>query len=255
MIIILCEGTTDAILIGYFLTKYNYAYSKEKDSPVKIPTPKRNEEINWYKKTDSDPWIAIWTVGGFDRLGNGLFKILSRNQIERNKSRRFTRIILFCDRDQRSEQEFQDLAASWEKPPEFECEKMAATGSWSKYKMTSINRTPAEEMSGELLFVAIPPDAKGNLETFLLEALANENENDRHIVEMSKKYINEIPDTPYLTKNRFREKAQLGVALSTFSPDWVFSETDKRLTNVDWKNVSDVNSVFHFFDDIIPANK
>ena len=52
----------------------------------------------------------------------------------------------------------------------------------------------------QLLPIILPPDSKGNLEVFLLDALKENSDNDRFIVEEAEKFIKNIDDKPYLIK-------------------------------------------------------
>jgi len=76
------------------------------------------------------------------------------------------------------------------------------------------------------------------------DSIRNESEHDRDLVDKARKFIQSIPDEPYLNKTRYRPKACLGVILSVMSPDWVFSELDERLTLVKWEEIGSVEAVY-----------
>ena len=67
----------------------------------------------------------------------------------------------------------------------------------------------------------------------LMDSLAKMEGGDV-IVKRSKSFINNLPSNEYLNEDRLKLKAKLGVALSVFYPDKVFSQFDQQLQMVDW---------------------
>lgn len=102
----------------------------------------------------------------------------------------------------------------------------------------------------QLLSIILPPESKGNLEVFLLNALKESSSNDRFLVEEAEKFINKIPKEPYLLKSRLRQKAWLGSVLSVMSPDWVFTSLDERLKKVSWENLESAFSAYQKLRDL-----
>ncbi|WP_139132182.1 hypothetical protein [Fusibacter sp. 3D3] len=76
----------------------------------------------------------------------------------------------------------------------------------------------------------------GALETLLLEAIS-EKEEDRAIVERSISYIDEIHPiaSKYLSKNRLKLKACLGVTWAIQYPEKLFSFIDEQIRSVKWE--------------------
>jgi hypothetical protein len=100
------------------------------------------------------------------------------------------------------------------------------------------------------LSIILPPESKGNLEVFLLNALKESSSNDRFLVEEAERFINNIPKEPYLLKSRLRQKAWLGSVLSVMSPDWVFTSLDERLKKVSWENLESAFSAYQKLRDL-----
>ena len=60
----------------------------------------------------------------------------------------------------------------------------------------------------------------------------------------AKQFIKNIPDEPFLMKNRLRNKACLGAVLAVFSPGWVFRELDEKLRSVPWEEMAKIYGAF-----------
>lgn len=70
------------------------------------------------------------------------------------------------------------------------------------------------------LFLVIPPDNYGALETFILNAIADKNEYDKVIIEKGNHFIQTIdPKQKYISKRRDFEKSKYNVYLSIRMPE------------------------------------
>ena len=110
--IILCEGKMDAFLLGYFLDKrFGWKYIKEHiDRLPKLAVSKDNEVFYWYQHSEKpNQELAIWGVGGIDRISFGLCNVMVRNQREGTSTERFRQIVIFFDRDTRTKGECLEL--------------------------------------------------------------------------------------------------------------------------------------------------
>ena len=238
----LCEGKTDAILASYMLGKlYGWEFSSALSlSPaIKLPVDRKNECLNWYAREGNH--LAIWGVGGYNELPAKLAKIIERTRSEMEPDRRFSRVAIVCDRDDRTEAQCTSDVLNWLADSEVGLSGSFAPGQWLNATVESSDLTPATQYQMEILVVTIPPDSRGALETFLLQAL---RETDGDLIDEAEGFIDNVPDTPYLTRQRLRPKACLGAVLSVMSPDWVFSEIDDRLTRVPWEELAAVCQVW-----------
>ena len=111
---ILCEGKTDAILISYFLKK-RFGWTHIKEEVVGLPPVDRgNEERNWYHHPEKPGQeLVIWGVGGIDQMSAKLRHITERTQNERTLANRFGHVVLFFDRNDKSESQCMDLLKKW----------------------------------------------------------------------------------------------------------------------------------------------
>ena len=235
--IILCEGKTDAILISYFLIKrFGWEYMRE--TVIKLPIEKDNEVLNWYRHpAKPDQELAIWGVGGITQLPVKLGHVMARTLGQQIPVDRFGRIVLFFDRNSRSKEQCGDLLNKWIAESGIEVSGNLQLGEWGDAKITIENKTPEEDYQLRILSIVLPPDSEGNLEVFLMKSLKEQSCHDRQLVDEADKFINGLPDEPYLSKKRLRPKACLGSILSVISPDRVFSELDKRFKQVQWEDI------------------
>jgi len=244
MNIILCEGKTDAILISYFLiTVHKYSYSKKEI--VKLPIEKNNEEVNWYSKEAHS--LAIWAVGGYDRLKQCLAAVIERNESEMRSAYRFDKIILMLDRDTRIDEQLLTDISVWFQESKIRYKAKIKFDNWIECAMT-LKKMPTEDYRIDILPLVIPPEGEGALETFLLNSLRDNSDEDKSVINESRQYIQKIQDVSYLKKKRFREKACLGAVLSVFSPDWVFSDINDRICSVRWEEIHKINKGFQNFE-------
>lgn len=242
--IILCEGKTDAILISYFLKRrFGWLYTKEQ--VLQLPVNRDNEVLNWYRHPEKQKQkLAIWGVGGIDRLLVRLKNVVERTQIETSPNNRFQRIVLFFDRDIRNEDECVKLIEDWVMNSKLQLLDPLQLGEWVDATTDLSRKQPPENYQLSVLSIVLPPDGKGNLEIFLTDALKNHSDADKHLVEEARAFVGNLPDEPYLTKQRLRSKASLGSILSVMSPDWVFSELDERLALVQWEDIESALNVY-----------
>jgi hypothetical protein len=256
--IIICEGKTDAILLSYFLIKkYGWQYEKKEDTRLKsdigFQIDKDNEELNWYVHTGKpNQELAIWGVGGIDNIPKRLGDVIDRtrragNRIERRPTeKRFEKVILFFDRDIQTDDGCLNLVNGWLKENQVNFDEIEFE-QWMEFDITLFN---GEQNIIKVMAIVLPRDAQGNLETFLAESLGNQEDHDRHLVDEACSFIDKIPNEPYLTKKRLRSKACLGSILSVISPDWVFSELDRRLKLVEWEKLESVSSVYSLLGEL-----
>ena len=250
--IILCEGKTDAIIISYFLIKkYHWTYSKQSPSAkFELRARAENEILSWYKKQDEQSArLCIWGVGGINNIQSKLSEIIELIKNTRDEEERFSKIVLIADRDDFDDEVCIKNINSWLFNSGLENLSQIAIGDWGLAKI-NINKTPTEEHHLQILPIILPLEKYGDLETFLLNSLGSESEEDQNLVSATEVFISSLPDSPYLTKRRYRSKAWLGATLSVISPDWVFSTLQGRLAIVEWDNLLEVQRAYQKLSDL-----
>ena len=225
--IILCEGETDLTLLGLYLEKVcGWKYDKQPTWKIKVPQtfPLGNEKSENYVK--GEEVLKICCVGGKDCFGLFFRRYIKRIiESSQNKEKDF-RIALMTDADERSILNI-EADVLQQLSPDI---SLVENNVWH---LNHINNTFEEPANVEFLLSIIPREGEGALETVLLDALT-EKSNGVNLVECSKNFIDSLPENEYTPTQRLRLKAKLGVALSVFYPDKVFSQFDQQLQIIDW---------------------
>ena len=123
-------------------------------------------------------------------------------------------------------------------------------GKWADATTDLFGKSPPEIYQLSILAIVLPPDGKGNLETFLIDALKKHSNVDKHLSEEASTFIGNLRNEPYLFRQRLRSKACLGAILSVMSPDWVFSKLDERLVQVQWEDITSVLDAYQKLDEL-----
>lgn len=250
--IILCEGKTDAILLSYFLIKcfgWEFIrYSEEKKFALpSLPVERSssssdNQSFNWYNKLSQSDQLAIWGVGGIEKIPVCLKEVVKGMESQTKEDLRFDKIVIFIDHDTRTDDECLEMAKKW----------IAASGitanafvsqEWVDSRIL-LTRTTEKEHLLQVLFVVLPINGEGNLEAFLLGCLKAHSKNDADLVNEAKIFINKVEQCSYLSKDKCKQKAHLGVVLSVMSPERVFSEKDEILRSVEWEKIIDAFAAY-----------
>ena len=169
--IVICEGTTDLVLLQYFLEKtYNWNYIKDSeytqynDLIVNIGDSKTTK---WFKKNNN--FLCIKSSGGCGKICSTLESILEINDIKTNNF--FQNIVILTDNDDidtpinfisELTNKFNKFNISFQSP--------LNNNDWNE---TTFINTLQESISINLLPLIIPFDEHGAIETFLLNAIKN----------------------------------------------------------------------------------
>lgn len=225
--LILCEGKTDAIIIGYLMIRvYGWKYEKKSNEiPPSIKVGK-DESFEWYKR-DSD-FLAICGVGGKSRFSSFLKHSFVPWQNQQDKERVFSKIVIVRDRDKEEVQKIQSSLEIKGSPIQFIDNTWVDFHCFDGFKQPYILKT---------YLLIIPSDKEGCLESVLLCALS-ERPDDAKLVKCCIDFVEKNAGVAgkYLTKQRLIEKAKLGVTFAMMSPEKVFDFLDTILKEIDWEN-------------------
>lgn len=224
---ILCEGETDQVLMGaYIMRTTNWEWWKLKDPPFS------KQGIAWYKdKNDSERVMGIWLMGGNDFIP-AVREIAKRAKYESSVSK----LLIVTDHDD-------DIDAERERPEGIYsvlCSELGAQynlGQYSLHEWSTINFTDrsGEKTHMQVYYLLVPADSKGALETFMLNALSEKDEEKKKVIKCAKKFVKFVSEKrEYLKSRRDKIKAELGVSLAVFSPDKAFSTMKEIIDSVDW---------------------
>lgn len=244
--IILCEGETDQIILSYYFYK-QFGYRYICDLPTLLDINSKTEFIRLYRRPDDGDEVAIWSIGGQSLFGDALRTVLEINKA--NSAVIYSRILIITDHDSVQENE-----AVWHKMNRI-LRSFEISGAINGHEWTEAVQRIAFDGTAHLrlLGLNIPPDEDGALETFLLEALSEQRENN-YIVGKSRSFVEMLTSDmdklkPYLQTRRLRVKAPLAVFFAIASPERVFSEMDEILKSVSWEKYKTIQRGFGLLDE------
>ena len=238
--VILCEGKTDAILLGYYLGKIaGWKHSKSTPSDLKIRAHEQNENVAWYNR-DSE-WLMICAVGGKDNFGKFFSKDIQKAIINANK---FSRIAVIVDRDEREVEEIERSV----------CEELSPFfGTVKNRQWNTCGYTDGfgMEKTLESMLLVIPTDQQGALETVMLSAIS-EDPYDKNIVDQCSDFVEGIKDEAdrYITTERLLVKAKLSTVWAIQSPQKVFEFIDEQIKAVEWEKSEVLRECFVVLESI-----
>lgn len=246
---IICEGKTDAIILGLFLEAYGWQFLSKGKRPFNFLIDEKNQTVEWFFHPDRPgEELLIWGAGGITRIEATLFKVLDRTKSDPNLRTRFSKLVLVFDADARTVAESTELVVQWVVNAGIKTTGLGL-GVWNAHSMP-LNGTGNQNHEFELLPIAIPLNEPGDLEMFLRNAVGNMSAADQRLVLQGNSFIDNQPDDPYLAQRRFRSKAALGVILSVISPDWVFGDLIQKLRQVSWHELETVQTAFSLLSGI-----
>ena len=236
--IILCEGETDQILLGSYLEKKNgWVYLNSiKDSPFP------NEFITFFKN-DAEEIRGIWPVGGND------FVPAIKSIIERETDDHLiSKLVIVTDHDETEGLErFSTILQVIKNALGSRLKNNVdsfSVNSWNTIRFDNV----FEDISIGFLFLLIPLAENGALETFMLNALSEQSLDKEYVITESRRFVAEFHSDVYLKQRREKTKAELGVSLSVFTPDKVFTTMKELLDSVDWSRFAIAREQFGLFD-------
>ena len=221
--VILCEGHTDAILLSYYLGRvYGWKPLKRQPTNCFITVDSQNQDVNWYKKADTN------------------FGSFYHNKIEHPiiDSDLFQKLVVITDHDKNTIKTIEKSVndAIWGETAYFK------NGIWTE---ATYYNSFAEEKKLQVLLKIIPEKYEGALETVMLDAIA-EDPYDNEIVNRCKAFIDEIRPfaEKYINKDRLALKAKLSATWAVQSPEKVFRFIDQQIRMVAWENSTVLKSCF-----------
>ena len=233
--LILCEGSTDAILLSYYLNKvYGWEYCKKTPSHLDIKQRGFEESINWYKRGDDR--LLICGVGGKDKMSSFFNSRILSPMIKSKDT--FVRMALILDRDDKSIDSIEKHASTIFKPVITEMKNNA----WIRNTYSDTFEMPKHI---ESLLIIIPPEHQGALENLMLDSIS-EDSYDAEIVKRAGVFVDEIQTSAYryINNNRKKLKAHLGVTWAVQYPEKVFKLIDEQIRSVAWENSEILHNCF-----------
>lgn len=230
--IILCEGETDQALMGCYLGKVaEWVFDKNRKADL-FPS----EQVIWYTDVHNN-LKGIWQVGGNDFTGV-VQKILKREQLEHQ----FDQLVIATDNDNPDEvkERLQKVLEAVTTVSGCKLGEEWQENKWGSFAIeNSFGRSEIQ-----FLYLLIPIQETGALETFMMNSLSEKSEEKRSVIEQSKKFVKDFQSDCYLKERREKIKAELGVSLSVFSPDRIFTTMKELIDSVEWEKFSTTHKQF-----------
>lgn len=234
--LILCEGETDQALIGSFLENTSgWHFLKGTRETREFPF---QEESIWSYKKDNGDTLGIWQVGGNN------FNDAIKTIMEGEKEDKFVdRVAIVTDHD--------DSDAEDERPQTIlnTITSVLSCGELNqgdfRNKWTTISFQSALGAANiQFCYLLVPLDSVGALETFMMNSLSEQNEEKSNVILQAKEFVKNFSSQVYLRERREKVKAELGVSLSVFSPDKVFTTMKELIDSAHWENFATANTQF-----------
>ena len=238
--VILCEGSTDAILLSYYLNKVSgWEFCKRAPEYLDIKQGEFEQSVNWYMRGGDR--LLICGVGGKDKMSSFFNAKLASPMI---KSDAFSKIVLVLDRDDKNTASIEAHASNLFKPIVTEMKNDC----WIDNDY--VNAFGIQKNVSSLL-IAIPTEQQGALETLMLEAIA-EDPYDATIVKSAGDFVERMQKSAsrYIPNNRMRLKAHLGVTWAVQYPEKVFKLIDEQIRSVSWEKSEVLRNCFRQLENI-----
>ena len=235
--LILCEGKTDAILLGYYLMKTDdWELERKAPSGLAIKAQEQNENAAWYKKGTEK--LLICAVGGKDNFDRFFSRDIRRAILNASNGDPFPRIVLITDRDDRDIVEIERNIA----------EQLSPFFAGTKNREWITNRyldSFGIEKQIQTFLLVIPVEHQGALENVMLDAIS-EDPYDKNIVDKCTSFVAAIRSEAnrYITTDRLQLKANLSTVWAIQSPEKVFDFIDAQIKSVKWEKYETINQCF-----------
>lgn len=240
--IIICEGSTDSILLQYFLRK---AYGWE-DTKERIPLSNKFKTFRKLKKEEKT--LCIGGSGGVSQIKDKFDNILELNSFAAD-GEEYDKIIILTDRDEAdTETDFCAEISRILAERNVYADQTIKNDEWVHCRMKN---GQGKEISVDLLLLVIPFEQTGAMETFLLDAIAKADDYDDDIIKQGNAFVDSVdPDKRYLSKRRYITKAKFDVYFSVRTAAEQFVERQNLLKSVPWENYLLIQDSFRKFADL-----
>lgn len=241
--VILCEGSTDFVLLQYYMRKV-YGWEYKKNDSVLINGYKARKCV--LKKDRSE--LNIIGCGGCSRIPEGLQFILDSNSLSA-EDEAYNRIVIITDRDEvETESEFETIIATELGKQQIEWKDDISNDKWIDFHYEN---GQGDNCNAKLLLLVIPFEDTGAMETFLLDAIGKANPYDAKIISDCNQFVENVDNQKkYLNKRRYITKAKFDVYFSVRTAAEQFVERQNILKNIPWEDYAEIQNSFKKLDDL-----
>ena len=241
--IILCEGSSDFVLLQYYM-RTAYGWNDESIQNIKLGSKIRRSRT--LKKEDN--LLSIGGCGGCSRIIPAFADILERNSMAA-EGEAFDKIVIITDRDEvGTEEEFIGKIRNSVQEHQFILQSNIVNNAWISCEYRNGH---GKKQVVEILLLVIPFEDTGAMETFLLNAIANDNEYDAGIIEKCNQFVEEVDEERrYLTKRRYITKSKFDVYFSVRTAAEQFVERQNILKSVPWERYALIQQEFKKLEEL-----
>lgn len=206
--IILCEGSTDYVLLQYFMRNVyewkDIGKTNEKSANQYI------KRIRTLVKEECE--LSIGACGGSNRILPGFNYVLEINSIS-VKTESYNKIVILTDRDEiTTEVEFCNEIERILNINNVQVNETICNDKWIKGNYKNGQGKTCEV---EILLLVVPFEETGAMETFLLNAISENDDYDAEIINECNLFVDNIDrEKRYLSKRRYITKAKFDVYFS-----------------------------------------
>jgi hypothetical protein len=241
--VILCEGSTDFVLLQYYMRKV-HGWEYKKNDNVLIKGYKARKCV--LKKDRSE--LNIIGCGGCSRIPEGLQFILDSNSLSA-EDEAYDRIVIITDRDEvETESEFETIIATELGKQQIEWKDDISNDKWIDFHYEN---GQGDHCNAKILLLVIPFEDTGAMETFLLDAVGKADSYDAQIISDCNQFVDNVDNQKkYLNKRRYITKAKFDVYFSVRTAAEQFVERQNILKNIPWEDYAEIQSSFKKLDDL-----
>lgn len=243
---ILCEGESDGIVLSqYFHYRFGFSFVKG--------TKCANDTRRAFQYVKDKMNLTIQMVGGCTNFCTALEDVLRVNHVNTDDENQFTHIAVIADHDsdreknnllQNLNQVLEDLN-DWSRMPTLQ------EGNWCQ----GIQNTDmvGRLVAVELLFLSIPLEENGALETLLLSAL-EKKAGSEYLAQQSREFIDELMQNQvrlpkeYLASRAEQVKAPLAVFFAVAAPTRMYQKQQAVFDMIDWSSLEEMQRTLQAFD-------
>lgn len=254
--LLICEGSTDLLLIQHFLEKTtNWEYvDKKMHSQLGLIDIKNKAIYKWFRKKGEENYLCIYAAKGCANIPKVLEELWVLNLSAMEREKLFGKIIILTDNDEVDTQViFLNNIAQVLKNGNCELNDLVGN-EWNSIQYKSLDGN----IGIEVLPLIIPFETTGAIEDFLLNALKQKSEQDdpdkklvSKIVDECCNFINNLDGGGlYLNKRRERTKARFTSVFVVLTPTDAFTERKNLLQSVPWEEYKEVQVAFKELSEI-----
>lgn len=240
--IMLCEGSSDFVLLQYYMRTV-YGWTDKRTQNIRLDSIKRSRTL---KKDEN--LLTIGGCGGCSKIIPSFEKILQRNSISA-VGEAFDKIVIITDRDEvGTEEEFIEKINTSVQKYQLMMKDDIKNNTWLSCEYQNGH---GKKQIMELLLLVIPFEDTGAMETFLLNAIANDSAYDAEIIRKGNQFVEEVDkERRYLTKRRYITKSKFDVYFSIRTAAEQFVERQNILKRVPWEQYSQIQEEFQKLKDL-----